>query len=236
MNKKKINHKIMKTTFLVFSIIGILGLTTKNLLDVTLSSNSDFKVVGIDLSHHNKVQNWNKVEKNISFCFIKATEGSNFKDPKFRSYWNECKKRNIPCGAYHFFKPGVPAVKQFNNFKKTVSLGKGDLPPVLDVELKECDMDEVNKWLKLAESYYGVKPIIYSDYFFYKILMERKMDSDYPLWLYLNKNCKLRPSFNNADFIFWQYDQRGKLEGIAGDVDFNTFISDSKKLESILIN
>ena len=36
----------------------------------------------------------------------------------------------------------------------------GDLPPILDVELKNSNINEVNKWLKLAENYYGVKPIV----------------------------------------------------------------------------
>ena len=42
---------------------------------------------GVDLSHHNTVTNWELVE--ADFIFLKATEGSTFKDPKYTSYRNE---------------------------------------------------------------------------------------------------------------------------------------------------
>jgi lysozyme len=224
----------MKMKTIIGSVLLLLMVLVYNLIDLTPSSKYDFKICGIDISHHNKVYNWKQVKKHAKFCIIKSTEGKSFNDPMFKSNWKNCKKNNIIRGAYHFFSPGVSANKQFENFKNSVKLTTNDLPPILDVELKKCDIDEVNKWLKLAEDYYGVKPIVYTDYFFFKIFMEGKLN-DYPLWLHINKKYKVKPSFNNYNCIFWQYNQKGKIKGIKGDVDLDTFLGDSESFNNLLI-
>jgi len=224
----------MNKALIIISILVIPVVIVRNLIDLSPSASSDFKITGIDISHHNSVYNWNKVGKQNAFCIMKATEGSSFSDRKFKNYWINAKQNGMIRGAYHFFSPGVSAEKQFENFKRHVKLGKNDLPPILDVELKNCNIDEVNKWLKLAENYYGVKPIVYSDYFFFKLLMERKLDN-YPLWLHINKRFKVKPSFNNFDCVIWQYNQYGKINGINGNVDLNTFLGDSEDFKNLLI-
>lgn len=230
-----IKFKSMNKILVIISILVIPVVIARNLIDLSPSTSSDFKVKGIDISHHNRVYNWNKVGKQNDFCIMKATEGSGFVDGKFNTYWNNTKQSGMYRGAYHFFSPGISAEKQFENFRRHVKLGKNDLPPILDVELKNCNIDEVNKWLKLAENYYGVKPIVYSDYFFFKLFMERKLDN-YPLWLHMNKKYSVKPSFNNFDCVIWQYNQYGKINGINGNVDLNTFLGDSEKFKELLIH
>jgi GH25 family lysozyme M1 (1,4-beta-N-acetylmuramidase) len=66
-------------------------------------------------------------------------------DKNFAKNWIELENRKIRRGAYHFFAPDVPAEIQFETFKKAVNLKKGDLPPILDVENRSCDMDEAMK-------------------------------------------------------------------------------------------
>jgi lysozyme len=94
----------------------------------------------------------------------------------------KCQKNKLVRGAYHYFAPNISAEKQFENFRKQVKLVTNDLPPILDIEEKEVDMNEANKWLQLAENYYGVKPIVYSSYFFYLIFMKGRINQ-YQLWL-----------------------------------------------------
>jgi lysozyme len=224
----------MKMKTIIGTILVLLMVMVYNLIDLTPLSKSDFEICGIDISHHNKVYNWKQVKNHAKFCMIKSTEGKSYNDPMFKSNWKNCKKNNIIRGAYHFFTPGVSANKQFENFKNSVKLTTNDLPPILDVELKECDIDEVNKWLKLAENHYGVKRIVYTDYFFFKIFMEGKLN-DYPLWLHINKKYKVKPSFNNFNCVFWQYNQKGKIKGIKGDVDLDTFLGDSESFNNLLI-
>lgn len=224
----------MKKLFIFLLIVTSLFYFTKCTLDVSVSNPESFEKRGIDLSHHNKVTNWDSVAKTIDFVIIKATEGSTFKDPCFKSYWRNAKKHNIIRGAYHFFKPGVPGDEQFENFKNTVNLSQGDFVPVLDVENKEADINEVNKWLELAEKHYGVKPILYTEYLFFKVLLEGDVKVD-RLWIYLDESYKLRPSFDNYDCVFWQYSHVGNVEGIDGPVDLDTFLCDEKKYQELMI-
>ena len=54
----------------------------------------------IDISHHHKVKNWDKLEKNVSLLITKITEGSNFVEPSLRTIVNACEKRKIPRFLY----------------------------------------------------------------------------------------------------------------------------------------
>tara|TARA_R110002126_G_scaffold291771_1_gene457527 strand:+ start:6450 stop:7121 length:672 start_codon:yes stop_codon:yes gene_type:complete len=220
---------------LTFIFIPLFLLLTYSIIDLKPNFSVNYKIKGVDISHWNEVSSWSKLKPNINFVIIKATQGSSYTDPKFNSYWESSKKNNITRGAYHFFQPGISAEKQFSNFKKNVKLSKGDLPPVLDVEDKLADMDEVNKWLELAEKHYGVRPIIYSDYLFFKVFMDGKV-KDYKLWLHIDEKYNLQPSFNNHDCNMWQYSHKGKLPGIKGDVDLDYFLDNQSTFKQMLIN
>ncbi|MFT6002758.1 MAG: lysozyme, partial [Flavobacteriales bacterium] len=103
---------------------------------------TQYKVHGIDVSHHQGRINWEMVNKmkdkdlSLDFAFIKATEGLSHKDRRFKYNWKNAKSQKIIRGAYHYFKPNVKAVKQANHFIRTVTLQKGDFPPVIDIEEK----------------------------------------------------------------------------------------------------
>jgi lysozyme len=193
-----------------------------------------YPIRGIDISHHNNIYNWNSIRQVNVFCIMKASEGKNFDDNRFNYNWQKAAQNNLIRGAYHFFVPNISAEKQFENFRNSVTLKAGDLPPILDVEMKKCNIDEVNKWLKLAESYYGVKPIIYSDYYFFMTFMYGRVDN-YPLWLVNDYKIKFKPTFLNYDCIFLQYNQNGKVNGINGPVDLDVFIGDKNELKKLLI-
>jgi lysozyme len=193
---------------------------------------NDYKIRGIDISHYQNVKNWNLISQSNRFCIMKATQGNKFVDPTFHNYWLNAKKNKLVRGAYHYFAPNISAEKQFENFRKQVKLVTNDLPPILDIEEKEVDMNEANKWLQLAENYYGVKPIVYSSYNFYLIFMKGRINQ-YPLWLYFNKRFTLRPALDNC--IMLQYDQYGTTEGITGDVDLDVFLGNDVQFKKLLV-
>ena len=165
---------------------------------------------------------------------MKATQNDNYFDTTFKKNWEASHKVNLIRGAYHFFSPKFSAESQFENYKRNVKLVSNDLPPILDVEWMSVDMNEVKKWLILAENYYGVKPIIYSSYTFYLAFMKGKFDN-YPLWLFVNGNLKMRPNFSKNECIILQYNQGGKVEGIKGDVDLDVFIGNEEQFKKLLI-
>lgn len=131
------------------------------------------EIYGIDLSHHNKVSNWNKIE--ASFVYLKSTEGASFKDPTFKYRVKQCKKRKILVGAYHYMTTSSSAEEQFSNFKKVVKKSDIDLIPVIDIEINKNHISVaklrklVTTFSKLCEKEYGVTPIIYSSQRFFMV-------------------------------------------------------------------
>ncbi|WP_345162374.1 glycoside hydrolase family 25 protein [Nibribacter koreensis] len=188
---------------------------------------NNYEVLGLDISHHQPKVDWKQVkEEDIVFTFIKATEGVNHQDNYFSRHWRESKKHGILRGAYHFFLPSRNAEAQARNFLDRVHLEAGDLPPVLDVEVTNHQSDEeiragVQIWLDAVEEEYNLKPIIYTNYAFYKMHLEGHFN-DYPLWLahYTPENGH---KINDHNWSFWQHTDTGKLKGIKGNADLNVF-------------
>ena len=203
----------------------------------------NYTIHGIDVSRHQSTIDWDDVKamqiKNIKigFGFIKATEGIQNVDDQFKKNWAAAKKADIPRGAYHFFIPSKSGKAQAENFIETVNLDSGDLPPVLDIEhVNGTSIPKLQlgilEWLLLVESHYHVKPIIYTNAFFYKNFLGDKFD-DYPLWVahYLVKD---KPHIER-NWIFWQHNETGQVNGINAYVDFNVFNGDSAAFKKLLI-
>ena len=204
---------------------------------------SGYQIHGIDVSRYQEVINWEEVKEmevkgiKIGFAFIKATEGRFMVDPRFRNNWLNAGKQNIPRGAYHFFIPGKNPKRQAKNFMEIVSLEKGDLPPVLDVEITgnisvKQMQTEVKTWLDMVEAEYAIKPIIYTNISFYERYFKDKFD-DYPLWI----AHYLQPAKPRTDqkWIIWQHSETGRVNGIKSLVDFNVFSGDSTDFRNLLL-
>ena len=199
---------------------------------------NDYSVHGIDISHYQSYINWDKIaDQNIQFAFVKATEGINHVDTMYCHNWSEISRVGILRGAYHFFRPTISAVEQAANFSEVVEMEHGDLPPVLDVEV----MDGVTKsellkgmqiWLDLVEKRTGITPIIYTNQKFFNNYLADAFQG-YPIWI-ARYNSLFDPHLaNEKEWHFWQYGNRGRLDGINGDVDFNVFNGNFLQLEGM---
>ena len=211
-------------------------------MTLLLSCDSDtkrlesFEVHGIDVSHYQAEVNWEMVaQQDIHFAFIKASEGETYRDSFFLRNWEEMKDVGIMRGAYHFFRPTLSAQAQAENFAEFVSLEEGDLPPVLDVELMDGTskvdlLNGVRTWLYSVEIKLGIKPIIYTNQKFYHQYLAGHFD-DYPIWI-ARYNHRQPHLPGGKEWDFWQYGNRGKLQGVYGDVDFNVFRGTREELEA----
>lgn len=199
------------------------------------------EIYGVDVSHYQKDVNWQHVrESQITFAFIKATEGKSLKDKKFDRNWSEAGKAGLMRGAYHFYRPRSSPEKQANHFVANVTLQPGDLPPVLDVEHRglkpiKAFRQDIKVWLNLVERSYGTKPIIYTGYKFYKDYLEGHFD-EYPLWIAHYKVPKLamEPT-EKAKLHFWQHTDGGSVKGIEGNVDCNVFYGSMRQLREVCL-
>jgi lysozyme len=203
----------------------------------------NYSVHGIDVSRYQQVISWKEVRQmkvndvEISFAFIKATEGVKNRDEHFKRNWNAIQKAGIPRGAYHFFIASKSGKAQAENFIEHVKLQPGDLPPVLDIEhtngASVADLQQrVSDWLVAVEKKYKVKPIIYTGADFYRVFLSGRFD-DYPLWVahYLVKD---KPRINR-NWTFWQHSETGRVNGIRSLVDFNVFNGDTTDFKKLLI-
>lgn len=199
-----------------------------------------FGVHGIDVSHYQKKVDWEQVAaQDIHFAFVKASEGQSMQDTIFCKNWDAIHAAGILRGAYHFFRPSVPAALQASNFLATIDLQHGDLPPVLDVEVTDGYPAEhiaqgVSEWLAIVEKAYMVKPIIYSNQNFYNRYLAKHLNG-YPVWVARYTSLWMPEIAEGHAWSFWQYGNRGRLHGIAGDVDFNVFNGSFADLQSLTI-
>ena len=193
-----------------------------------------FKVHGIDISHYQSKVHWPTIaEQGISFAFVKATEGETHTDSLFLHNWQQIKEVGILRGAYHFFRPGTSSLHQALNFIHAVKMEPGDLPPVVDVEVADGVADattilRLSSFLNIIESHYGVRPIIYTNQKFYSRYISGHLEG-YPLWIARYGKAGPRLDYGQR-WTFWQYGNRGRLDGIEGDVDLNVFHGDQEEL------
>ncbi|RMG25292.1 MAG: glycoside hydrolase family 25 protein [Bacteroidetes bacterium] len=197
------------------------------------------EVYGIDVAHHQQEIDWQRVvmeNEEISFAFVKATEGESHVDKRFHKNWAQLAQTRLIRGAYHFFRPSIDAEKQAINFIRTVQLKPGDLPPVLDVEVTDRIptpqlIEGVRTWLEKVEAHYGIRPIIYTGLNFHRKHLANQF-SDYHFWI-ASYNWRPPRLSDGTSWKFWQFTDKGRLKGIPKQVDINTFNGSRYTLEQL---
>ncbi len=193
-----------------------------------------YSMHGIDVSRYQSKVDWARVKKmnkagiQISFAFIKATEGTALRDPQFKNNWENARKQGIIRGAYHYFLPNLSPRDQARHFINNVSLRSGDLPPVIDVEeTRRMSKAQIQRYslefLKILEEHYGIRPILYTNRDFYKNYFKDNPDFEpYRFWIAHFHVANLNMP-GDRDWHFWQHSDRGRVSGINEKVDFNVF-------------
>ena len=204
-----------------------------------------YAIHGIDVSHYQGKIDWQTLHNNaeinhtpLRFIMIKATEGSNRLDNRFRDNFHQAREHGFIRGAYHFWSNRTSARQQASFFIRNVNLEQGDLPPVLDVEQKSKRKtlqefrSEILTWLDIVESHYGVPPIIYTNYKFKLDYLSGEEFQRYPYWIAHYYVDKLE---YDGPWKFWQHTDAGKLPGIKGYVDFDVYNGSDYDLRKLTI-
>ena len=234
MKMKVINLFAVAVSIAIVLIVAIVCLILNGVIILNSSSAEKYPVKGIDVSSYQGEIDWKELSgENISFVFIKATEGSSFVDKNFAYNFEEAQKTSLAVGAYHFFSYDSEGDTQAKNFINTVDPYEGMLPPVIDLEFygdKEKnppDRKYVDNQLKIMlqelEEHYGQKPIIYATEKSYEPYMTGDYE-EYDIWI---RNVITKPDLSdNRDWTLWQYTNREQLEGYKGKekyIDMNVF-------------
>ena len=234
MNTKKWKIALKFELIVIFTGIIILStlyiLFTNGYIRFNYPSQSSYPVRGIDVSNHQGVIDWSKMDSlQVQFAFIKATEGGDFKDKSFDRNWKNAKNSKIRLSAYHFFTFCRSGSEQALNFIESVPNDEDMLAPAIDLEYsgnckltksREELLADIDDFIKIIEAEYNRQVIIYVTESFY---------NDYLVGLYPNNPLWVRDIYTKAhvkdkrDWTFWQYADNGRVEGVNTLVDLNVF-------------
>lgn len=229
-----------------------------------LTYNAD-RIYGIDLSKHQHEQRgryyhiyWNRirithlgtlssktvrgrVDYPVSFAYVKSTEGCTVRNAYYLTDYAEARRHGIRTGTYHFFSTTSPGGAQAGHFLQCSRFGKGDLPPVLDVEPSDAQIARmggaaamfrsIRAWMTHVRRRTGRRPILYVSQMFADNYLPLAPDlvDNYLVWI--ARYGEYKPDIKLA---YWQLSPDGKVRGIHGDVDINVFNGYRNQYEDFL--
>lgn len=195
-----------------------------------------YPVRGVDVSRHQKAIDWKKLAADdVSFAILKATEGGDWVDPLFAQNYAAARENGLAVGAYHFYRLNKSGAEQAQNFLRTVPRDADALPPVVDIEFSgngperpslEEFRKELNDFLAPVEAAAGKPAIIY--------IIGEALDvygSALPARRMWVRSLVQHPGHEN--WIYWQYHNMGRVNGVDGDIDLNVLQGDTAKLEAL---
>lgn len=178
---------------------------------------------GIDVSHYQYNIDWTRLarEENISYVYIKATEGESLVDDYYRKNLEGARKAGISVGSYHFYRPNVSWNVQLENMKHVVKASEQDLVPLIDIEKfsgsESAFIENLTKFIEAVTKHYGKKPLLYTYQNFYnKHFQGLFANYQWMIACYGSVEPVLR---DGRKYIMWQYSASGRVSGINGDVD-----------------
>ncbi len=234
----KLKKRFIVPTLVAGTAAALFAFYSLGFLQFNHPKTERYPVWGIDVSHHQGVIEWGKIDREkIKFVFIKATEGGDFKDSKFSENWNKARANNFVTGAYHFFTLCRDGETQAKNFIESVPAEESLVPPVIDLEfVGNCSARpspdkfeaELDRFIQLVETHYKKIPIFYTTYEFIEDYLPHEKFKRYPIWI---RDVFGSPNLKSGEWLLWQFADNKRLEGIMGPVDVNVFNGDLKTFE-----
>ena len=203
---------------------------------------------GIDVSHYQGDVDWNRVRAaGIDFAYIKATEGGDFTDPGYHALVSGARAAGMRIGFYHYFTFCTDGAAQARQFLSVTSGPRpGDLPPVVDLEFGgNCSRvpttDELDRQFAAFEEpvrkVYGRSPMLYLTADFAARYLDTSLNPAASLrgkerWV---RNILTEPKGGCGRWSFWQYANRGWVDGIQKPVDLDAFCGTRDAFERALL-
>ncbi|RLK54815.1 LysM peptidoglycan-binding domain-containing protein [Actinokineospora cianjurensis] len=189
---------------------------------------------GIDLSHWNRVTDFNAVRGNgISYASVKLTEGVDFIDNASVSHTNGAKGAGLRVGGYHFARD-LTINGQVDHFAGQLRarglLGSGALAPMLDMEhadLRDNANPFVAAFIARLRAVTGVrKVLVYAnlDWWTRVLRPDEWADADVHLWIARYNGLPGKPDWSHPRLALHQHTDSGVVPGIPGKVDRNATV------------
>lgn len=181
--------------------------------------------LGLDVSSHQGSVDWAKVKADgARFAYVKATEGTGYRNPYFGQQYTGAASVGLLRGAYHFGRPdGASGAAQATYFVNNGGGWSADgitMPPVLDIEdnpyegLNRCygkSPAQLASWVRdFTQTVYRMtnkQAMIYTSYYFWRDCLGNtsEFSKTNPLWLAsYYTNSPLIPG-GWPTYTVWQY-------------------------------
>lgn len=240
----------MRTSMTVLAFVAAVVVLTGGLaawgfetgvLRVNHPSRDRFPVQGLDVSNHQGPIDWARVRRQgFAFVYAKATEGGDYVDARFVQHTEGARGAGLRVGAYHYFTFCRSGEEQARNVIDVVSpqQRRGDLPLVVDLELAgncshtptPAELDrEFGAFDARVRVALGVTPVLYLTEDF----RHRYVDgaaargsalAGHRLWI---RDIVGGPGRGCDRWAFWQFADRGRVDGVKGPVDLNVYCGSS---------
>ena len=180
---------------------------------------------GIDVSGHQGTIAWSRVASdNVSFAYLKATEGGDFVDDRFAANWQGAADAGLDRGAYHFFTLCRPGADQADHFLRTVPRDSKALPTAVDLEFvgncsarpsRDALLYDLGVFVDKVEAATGKTVVLYIlDDFDAQYGVRQAFDRPRG-----DRSILRRP--DNDSWLIWQASDKVLVTGIDGGVDLN---------------
>ncbi len=190
----------------------------------------------IDISHHNGKVNWQTVALTVDSVFIKVSEGATVVDKRLIENAIAATDHGLKVGYYHFATPRSHDVENdakteanwfIENIKKCP---EPTLPLVLDFEDEKIVLNKTDSLLYINTFFRQLILNGYHDFMLYggTSYLNDHLPANHnlghiPLWI---------ADYNEPHFtpVGWekitllQYTDKGKVEGVTGNVDLNRYV------------
>ncbi len=204
---------------------------------------TEYPVQGIDISHHQQYVDWDRIDKaKVTFAFMKATEGAAHVDSLFDYNLNNARRLGIAQGAYHYFSFCKTGEEQAENFLSVVRQSGSEIIPIIDLEysgncMEENRVDDImyeaETFIRIVELELKTRVLVYTTNEFYENNLLNKLP-DNPIWI---RDIIKKPKLSDGRaWLFWQYTNRGKLDGIRAFVDLNAFYGSKSEFDDWMSN
>ena len=164
----------------------------------------------------------------VDGVILKATQGTGYTDPAYADTMARARSVCFPVvGAYHYFDKTAPAVQQVDHFLSVARLKPGEFAALDTEEWTNGTVSRVNQALALLDKALSVKVCHYANRSTFHDLFPQETGRLQWVAAY----DAPRP----PGALFWQFTERARVAGAAGQVDESIFFGTLAQLQPYLI-
>lgn len=177
---------------------------------------------GVDVYEYDNISNYQQLkDTGVQVIIQKATEGLTYNDSLLQYRYAHIQQYGFKIGYYHYARNNNP-IAEAQHFLAQIKGLRSDTVLWLDIEnendwSKQEAIDYTNQFINYVQGQ-GYKIGLYTGLSFYYEYLQGNI-SNVPLWL----ASYGRQPLQYPDTVSWQSSGTGQLNGVAGNIDLDSF-------------